>query len=120
MTGLELCSWVRDTPLSIALSGSTWGQPAIGAIHVLGIAWFGGAVLLRDPRLAAFRWIGLALMLATGALLFWAQPVHCYQSFWFRIKMLLLVLAGVVPNRPYLTWPLWAAIVAAARGIAFF
>jgi hypothetical protein len=119
MTGLEICQWVRDTPLSGALSGSTWGQPAIGALHVLGIAWFGGAAIHPHPRLAAFRWTGLALMLSTGVLLFWGQPVHCYQSLSFRIKMLLLLFL-CVPHRRYAAWALWAAAIAASRGIAFF
>jgi len=119
MSALELCQWVRDTPLSVALSGSTWGEPAIGVLHVLGLAWFGGAVLLRDPRLTIFRWTGLALMLATGVLLFWGQPVHCYHSVWFRIKMVLVLLA-FLPQPRYIAWTVWAGIIAAARGIAYF
>ena len=34
------------------------GYPIIGAIHVLGLAWFGGAVLIADRQLRAWKWIG--------------------------------------------------------------
>jgi len=114
----------------MALSESTWGVPVVGALHVLGIACFGGAVLVRSLRMAAFRATGLGLLLSTGVLLFWAQPVRCYESFWFRIKMVLLLMVGVHTTlrrvRPqgrfagYVSLMLWAGIIAAARGIAFF
>src|SRR6185295_1310954 len=36
---------------------------------------------------------GFVLMVVTGALLFWAHALKCYESSYFRIKLLLLVLA---------------------------
>lgn len=134
---LDLARWVQSTALSTTLAGSTWAYPVIGALHVLGLAWFGGAVLLaaRHPRdrearpQPAMLWVGAAMMVATGALLFVIEPLRCATSVSFRVKMLLLAaLVGMVPLRSKMGNPwgaalqlvLWAAVVLAARGIAFF
>ena len=73
---LALARWLQDTTLRLDLSQSIWAVPIIGAIHVLAIAWFAGAVLVRDPQLRRFRWTGLSILLFTGALLFWSQPLR--------------------------------------------
>ena len=124
---LEFARWLQDTSLRLDLSQSTWAVPIIGAIHVLAIAWFGGTVLLRDPQLRRFRWIGLAILLLTGALLFWSQPLRLYYSQFFRLKMLLLLLTGIsalLPGRHArlamaLSLVLWAGVILASRGIAY-
>jgi len=89
---LELARWLQDTSLRLDLSQSTWAVPIIGAVHVLAIAWFGGTVLIRDSGLVSvlrrFRWTGLSILLFTGALLFWSQPLRLYYSQFFRLKML--------------------------------
>ena len=124
---LILAQWLQDTSVRLDLSQSTWAVPIIGAIHVLAIAWFGGSVLVRDPQLRRFRWIGLAILLVTGALLFWSQPLRLYYSQFFRWKMILLVLVGVsalVPARHarlaiVLSLALWAGVILASRLIAY-
>lgn len=124
---LELARWMQDTPLRLDLSQSTWAVPIIGAIHVLAIAWFGGTVLVNHPRLRRFRWIGLSILLATGTLLFWSQPLRLYYSQFFRLKMLLLVLIGASALLPVrcarlamvLSLVLWASVICASRGIAY-
>ncbi len=130
---LTLAQWVHSTALSAVLAGSTWAYPVIGGLHVLGIAWFGGAVLLSalqrhngeaSPR-PAILWTGGAIMFLTGALLFATEPLLCAGSQSFRVKMLLLVtLAATSQVRSkiatLLTLTLWAGVLLASRGIAFF
>ncbi|MCU1335052.1 MAG: putative rane protein [Bryobacterales bacterium] len=128
---LDLARWLQDTSLRLDLSQSTWAVPIIGAIHMLAIAWFGGAVLVRDPRLRRFRWVGLSILMFTGALLFWSQPLRLYYSQFFRMKMLLLMLlltwtglSALLPARRarlamILSIVLWAGVVLASRGIAY-
>jgi len=128
---LELSRWLQDTSLRLDLSQSTWAVPIIGAIHVLAIAWFGGAVLLPDPArdnvLRRFRWIGLSILLFTGALLFWSQPLRLYYSQFFRLKMAFLVVIGLSALLParhgrlamVLSLALWAGVVLTSRGIAY-
>ena len=137
--------WLQATEWSTWLRESTWSYPILAAVHVLGIAWFGGAVL-RD--LPAGKRRGLAFMTVTGAVLFYMAPVHCYQSYAFRAKMLLLAAAwgqttlsppanqssavengrgqsGLSPSAskwraPLLSLSCWLGMIFAGRGIAFF
>ena len=64
-------------------------------------------------------------MLLTGGLLFAIEPLLCARSQSFRVKMLLLVaLAATSRVRSRIATPLtltlWAGVLLAARGIAFF
>lgn len=114
---LTICQWIQDTGASTAARESTWGFPILGALHVLGIAWFGGTVLVSSAR--AWQRAGLAAMLATGLFLFCVEPLKCYHSVSFWIKMALLALIAVNPLRR-LSPGLWAGVIFAARAIAFF
>ncbi|MBZ5675952.1 MAG: hypothetical protein LAP61_17060 [Acidobacteriia bacterium] len=124
---LQLARWLQDTSLRLDLSQSTWAVPIIGAIHVLAIAWFGGSVLVDDVKLRRFRWIGLSVLVFTGALLFWSEPVRLYYSQFFRAKMALLVVIGLAALLPArharlamaLSLVLWAGVILASRGIAY-
>ncbi len=89
---------------------------------MLGIAWFGGAVLFSVMPL--WKRIGAIWMLLTGVLLFWLEPLKCYNSVSFRIKMLLLLLLACTALLPSklaraASLILWAAVILASQGIAF-
>ena len=114
---IEFCQWLQATPWSAWLRESTWGYPIIAAVHVLGIAWFGGAVL---KGLQTGTRLGLVFMTVTGAVLFYMAPVHCYESYAFRVKMLLLATAVVFPRPRFLSFAYWIGMIFAGRGIAFF
>jgi hypothetical protein len=123
----EFARWLQDTSLRLDLGQSTWAVPIIGAIHVLAIAWFGGSVLVNDVRLRRFRWIGISILIFTGALLFWSQPLRLYYSEFFRAKMLFLLLIAVITLLPArharlamaVSLALWAGVILASRGIAY-
>jgi len=107
---LQAFRWLSHTSFSIYLRHSTWGFAVIETIHLLGLAAFGGSILIVDLRLlgiglrrqpveriAREMWpiaLGsLILMLASGLLLVTTGPLKYYYSPSFRIKMLLFVLA---------------------------
>jgi hypothetical protein len=123
MSPLVLCRWIQATEASTFLRESTWGFTILSALHVLGIAWFGGAVLFSV--LPAWKRIGAVWMLLTGALLFWLEPLKCYDSVSFRIKMLLLLpLACTIFLPPKsaraAALVLCGAVILASQGISFF
>jgi general stress protein CsbA len=135
MSITELCQRIQDAWVSRAIAESTWGYPIVGALHVLAIALFGGAVLAPHLRVIAFsdvRWIrrvGLALVMITGAFVFASGAVGYYGSSSFRIKMVLLglITLNALVSRQHrnkfnssLALVLWAAVIFASRGIAFF
>jgi hypothetical protein len=99
-----------DTAWSTALLESYFLWPLIEAMHTITIALFVGTIVMVDLRLLGvlfknvpvsemdkkiLPWtvLGFATMIATGLLLFYAKPVVYYHSIFFRVKMLMLVVA---------------------------
>jgi len=102
--------WLGDTPWSVALHESRYVFLIVLAVHVLTLTVFVGTALMIDlrllgvimPRVPASEVIsrllpwtaaGLAVMIASGALLFYAAPLLRYENVFFRLKMTALVLA---------------------------
>jgi uncharacterized membrane protein len=127
---LRFCQWLADTSGSQALIGSLYLYPLIETAHVLTLCLFVGLAAILDLRLMGlamrtvpvsriiarympFLKLGFAVMFATGLLLFYAIPVRSYQSVWFRLKVIMLILAGLnawlFHARPYQTVQLWDA-----------
>ena len=103
-----------------ALAETTWGFPILSALHVLGLAWFGGTVLVPGefPRLQ--RW-GFAFMLLTGVVLLLMQPAHYTHSIAFWTKVALLVAILLLPRiHMWSAIGLWFLAICAARAIAYF
>ena len=112
MALLELCQWLQDTQFATALRESTTLWPVLEGTHLLGMSLMMAPVMMYDFRLIGVRWkadpvskvkwgflpitfFGFVLMVVTGALLFWSEPVKCYKSVYFRIKVVALILAGL-------------------------
>ncbi len=107
--------WLTElgaTTWSVALRDSHYVWPFAESLHVLTLALFAGSAALLDLRLlgAALtrvpvtaltarllpwtRW-AFVVMVATGVLLFCATPLLYYHDLFFRLKMLLVAVAGV-------------------------
>jgi hypothetical protein len=86
--------------------------PLVESVHVLTLCLFVGLAALLDLRLMGVTlqrvpvsevarrllpWMGFGflVMVVTGVLLFYAIPVRSFHSVWFRLKLILLVLAGI-------------------------
>jgi hypothetical protein len=112
MSLLRFCEWLGATPGSIALHNSLYMYQVVSTIHVVTLALFVGTAAMLDLRLLGLTlrrvpvsevasrlrpWTvaGFVLMIASGALLFYANPTPRYQNIFFRTKMLMLVLAGI-------------------------
>ena len=109
---LELCHSIAETKGSVALHESLYLYPLIETAHVLSIALFLGTLFIVDFRLLGWSFnkvpisevcrrilpyslVGFTLMIITGALLFYAIPVRTYQSIFFRVKIILLIIAAI-------------------------
>ena len=116
---MHFIEWLASTSWSIALRESLYLYPWIESAHVLFIAIFFGTLLFVDLRLSGYAFkklsisemnrkvlplsiIGFILMTFTGFLLFYAIPIRNYQNLFFRIKMFLMILAGI--NALYFHW----------------
>jgi hypothetical protein len=110
MSLLQVCQWLGATRGSIALHESLYVFLVVLGVHVLTLCVFVGTAVLIDLRLLGLAmrrapvsevlarllpWtgVGFLVMAASGALLFYADPVGRYQNVFFRLKMAALVLA---------------------------
>ena len=106
------CQWLQSTSWSTAIRQSDLLFPLIEGSHILALSLSVGLIMIVDLRFLgmAFRnepvskmmkqimpWslIGFVVMFVTGALLFMTQAQKAYGNTFFRIKFLLLFLAGL-------------------------
>jgi hypothetical protein len=108
---LAFCKWLEATPVGASVRQSLWLFPAIETVHLLGMAALlatigtfdlrlAGILLRRDTissvgrRLLPWAWAAFAIQVITGGLLFSSEASHMVVNPAFRVKMLLIVLAG--------------------------
>ena len=109
---LSFLEWLGSTSWSIALLESLYMWPLVESTHVLSLGLFVGTAVIHDLRLLGWTmnrvpvsevrgrllpWtrIGFAVMVTTGVLLFYANPVRYYHNIFFRLKVLLMIVAGL-------------------------
>ena len=157
----QFCLWLYGSGLGTSIRESIWVFPIIETIHVLGITVLVGSIAIFDLRLLGLffkrepvgqmagqllplTWVGFAVMFVSGFLLFAAEAKDSYGNWAFRLKLVLLLLAGLNPLVFHLTiyrqvteWgeravtplrarlagffsvTLWAGIICAGRAMAY-
>lgn len=156
------CQWLESTPMGAEMRNSGWIAPMIETVHICGIialltsnAILGLRLLgcaFRDKpvsklakQLLPWTWFGFVLLAASGFLLFSSEATKYYLNLVFRLKMLMILLAGMnalvfhwTVYRRVATWDetlvpplgarlaacfsilLWIGVVAAGRLIAYY
>jgi hypothetical protein len=112
-----LFEMVNQTAVSQWLQASRWGLAGIEMLHLLGLAAFGGAVVLRNlgmfrEELRGWYRVGLAVTLGTGVGLVFAEPMKCYEHPAFQLKMAFLLAAVVGQAWVEKRGGRWAGVVA--------
>jgi hypothetical protein len=109
---LEFCQWLENTPLGAEIREGRWWFSLLNGVHLLGMAVAFGTVAVVDLRLLGkgirrarvsevagsllpWTWAGFAVMAATGVLILTSEAVKLYDNLFFRIKLALLVAAGL-------------------------
>jgi len=157
----SFCQWLENSSWATAIHQSLWLFPMLETAHLFGIVSLVGATSALDLRLIGltmkgesvsriarrllpWAWAGLTIQVVTGFCLFASEATRCFENKAFRIKMVMLVLAGLnalifhqTVYRRVTTWDeapatplgakfagccsilLWFGIVAAGRWIAF-
>jgi hypothetical protein len=104
--------WLEGLAWTTAIRESAWGHPIIQTAHVASIVAFAGLVIVMDLRLVGlafthvpptqiqrrlFPWqmAGLVASTATGLLLCCVDPLFYYANVLFRVKLVLLGVAGL-------------------------
>jgi hypothetical protein len=161
MNMFAFCQWLENSRWATAIHQSLWLFPILETAHLFGIVSLVGATSALDLRLIGltmkgepvsriagrllpWAWAGLAIQVVTGFCLFASEATRCFDNKAFRLKMVMLVLAGLnamifhqTVYQRVTSWDeapatpvgaklagccsilLWFGIVAAGRWIAF-
>jgi hypothetical protein len=109
---VPLLDWLEHTALAVSIAESDWAFAIIETTHVIALALVIGTVCVVDLRLLGlasvkqpyralsrevlpWTWAAFGLALITGLLLFITQATEYFANTAFRIKLLLLALAGL-------------------------
>jgi hypothetical protein len=107
-----LLKFLEDSSLATRIRNGLWLFPLIESTHVFALAMVFGTIVVIDLRLLGitsrqrpfqrmaseilkWTWGAFALAALTGTLMFITNARVYYDNFYFRAKMLLLVLAGL-------------------------
>jgi uncharacterized protein DUF6644 len=107
-----LMQWLADTEWSIGLHESRYAYSIIESVHVWTLCLFVGFAVVLDLRLIGVTlkrvpvsqittrilpWTKAAfvVMVISGVLLYYAIPLRTYHNIFFRMKVVLLILAGL-------------------------
>ena len=103
-------SYLETTPIANAIRSTPWMYPTFESLHYIGLAMLVGGIMLIDLRtlgvarslqlksmigLLPWVWIGFAINVTTGSLLFIYGATSFGELTPFLLKMGLLVLAGI-------------------------
>ncbi len=112
MTIPQTLEWLENTAPAVLARDSLYGFQILVGIHLLGIILSVGTLMWLDLRLmgvvmrgsrvsdlnrtlAPWFLVGFVFMFASGLMLFTGYANAAYGNLFFRIKMLIIVLAGV-------------------------
>jgi hypothetical protein len=107
---LPFFDWCGKTWLGTTVRDTVWAFPVIETFHLLALAILLGTVLIVNLRVlgvgarysSAARinselepWMltSLSVLILSGIPMFLSEPMKCYESYSFPIKMILLLLA---------------------------
>jgi hypothetical protein len=102
--------WLQGTPFGLWVGESLWAYPLFETMHTIGMAMLVGSLglinlrvlgykpelpIMGTQRLLPLAWLGFTLNLVSGASLFASDAVYFWESYTFRIKLVLIILGGI-------------------------
>src|ERR1700730_3118855 len=109
---LQVAQGIEASHIGTAIRESMWAFPILNLFHLLGLMMAAGTIVYWDLRLLGlvrrrtavselgrellpWTWGGFSVMLVSGLLLAWCEAGRLYSNFFFRTKVVLLLLAGL-------------------------
>lgn len=107
---LALLLSIKESAIGVWVRDGVWTWPALETLHFAGLCFLLGGVAVADLRLLGLMKsipystaasllklavLGFGINLITGALFFFGDPERYYVNVSFRVKMFLIVLAGL-------------------------
>jgi hypothetical protein len=107
---MNFLEWLQNTSLAIFVAETLWAYPLLETLHTLGMALLLGTLGLINLRVLGYKrvlpliatadllpiaWVGFTVNAISGLLLFTSDAVSFFMSNTFRVKITLIVLAGI-------------------------
>jgi hypothetical protein len=107
---MAFLEWLQSSWVGVLVAESLWGYPLFETIHTVGMAMLIGSLGLINLRVLGYKpelpiigtrqllplaWLGFTLNAISGSLLFTSSAVEFFNSYTFRIKMVLIILGGL-------------------------
>jgi hypothetical protein len=107
---MEFLEWLQATPPAVFVAETLWAYPLFETLHTLGMALLIGSLGLINLRILGYKaelplvgtldllplaWLGLTVNVISGLALFLSDAVYFWSSLTFKIKLGLIVLAGI-------------------------
>jgi hypothetical protein len=105
-----IVTWILGTSINAWVLNTPWAWPIMETLHFMGLSILLGSMLIIDIRLAGY-WRGIAVSavhrllpwavlgfginLITGVMFFFGDPERYVANIGFKIKMVLVVIAGL-------------------------
>ena len=121
---MSFLEWLQNTSLAIFVAETLWAYPLLETLHTLGMALLLGTLGLINLRVLGYKrvlpllptadllpiaWVGFTVNAISGLLLFTSDAVNFFMSNTFRVKITLIILAGI--NAAILTRRIYAGPV---------
>ena len=108
----DLLHWLEATPLAVFIHDHRWAFTTVEVVHVFAIAMMVATISVVDLRLLGLAfmkrrftelagqvlpatWVAFVAAALAGSLIFISQATEHFENTAFRIKMLLIVVAGI-------------------------
>lgn len=111
MSILSICQALEATWIGTVVRETYWGYATPQLLHLLGMALFGGAVVVDDLRLLGrlrrpsfselsrqmmpLKWLGFIVVVGSGVALFMSDATRLYRNRAFLVKAVLLLLIAI-------------------------
>jgi hypothetical protein len=108
---VDFATWLKATSYGTLVRDSLWVYPFFEIVHIMGLALLVGSIAMTDLRLMGlsrqlpvsltarhllpWTWVGFALVLISGVSLFSGFATDYYVNTAFRIKLILIAVAGI-------------------------
>ncbi len=102
--------WLEQTDFGTWVGESLWAYPFFETLHTIGMAMVIGSLglinlrvlgykselpILATQKLLPLAWIGFTMNLISGLTLFTSDAQHFWNSYTFRVKIVLIILGGI-------------------------
>lgn len=108
---MDFLLWIENSPIGVYVREDIWGYPIVLSSHAVGMATIMGVAVALNLRVLGYAknlsitaydkmfiigWIGFALNLISGIMLFCNSATRYFYQGSFQLKILFIIIGGVL------------------------